>query len=129
VSALVELNKYVHDFSAAMWTCGAVVIWLISRAARRDAAALPGLAGVARSLHWVTIPALVISLVSGGVRAATYTSYEYTGAITSGLIAILAVKHVVFAAVVIWGLWVHAGARRLAKGVSIPRRWGEGSED
>ena len=124
---LVELNRYVHDFSAAMWTCGAVVVWLISRAARRDAAALPGLAGVARGLHWVTIPALVIALASGGVRAATYTSHEYTGPVTSALVAILAVKHVAFAAVVVWGLWVHAAARRLSNEGSTPARRDEGS--
>jgi uncharacterized membrane protein len=125
---LVELNRYVHDFSAAMWTCGAVAVWLIVRAARRDEDARPGLVGVATGLFWVTVPALVIALASGGVRAATYTSYEYTGPVTSALVAILTVKHVAFTAVVAWGLWVHVAARRLARGVSTPKRWGEGSE-
>jgi len=125
---LVELNRYVHDFSAAMWTCGAVAVWLVVRAARRDEDALPSLAGVAMGLHWVTVPSLVIALASGGIRAAAYTSYEFTGPVTSSLVAILAVKHVVFAAVVAWGLWVHVAARRLARDVSTSTRWGEGSE-
>jgi uncharacterized membrane protein len=128
LSELVELNRYVHDFSAAMWTCGVVAVWLIVRAARRDDDARPGLAGAALALGWVTIPSLAIALVSGGIRAAAYTSYEYTGPMTSSLVIILAVKHVVFTAVVAWGVWVHVAARRLAKGVSTPRRWGEGSE-
>ena len=115
VNELVELNRYLHDFTAAMWTCGSVAVWLLLRAARRRAGAARELARVAVRLQWVTIPSLAVTLVSGGVRAAAYTGYEYQGPITGAIMAILVAKHVVFLAVVTWGVWVHVTARRLAR--------------
>ncbi|MHC4505325.1 MAG: hypothetical protein ACYTFI_18640 [Planctomycetota bacterium] len=115
MNELVELNRYLHDFTAAMWTCGAVAVWLLCRAARRSQAAARELARVAVRLQWVTIPSLAVTLVSGGVRAAAYTGYEYQGPITGAVVTILVAKHAVFVAVVAWGVWVHVAARRLAR--------------
>jgi ABC-type Co2+ transport system permease subunit len=116
----VELNKYLHDSSAAMWICLAIVTWLLCRLARRADAAAHELAVVAAGLGSLMTPALVVALATGGARAAAYTTYEYRGEITGTMIAILAVKHAIFAASVAWGVWVLVAARRLR------RRTGEG---
>jgi uncharacterized membrane protein len=118
---LLELNRYAHDFTAAMWVCGSILIWLICREANRTAA--PGevvqvLRRLAGGIGLITVPSLVIALASGGVRAATFTRYEYAGEITSSLITMLVVKHVIFAMLIAWGIWVHVRSRRLG---SVPR--------
>ncbi len=125
MSELVALNRYAHDFAAAMWVCGSFLIWLSCREIRRStlpAEAARSLAHLASRLVWLTIPSLVVTLVSGGVRAAAYVSYEYTGEITGRLIAMLAVKHVVYAAVVTWGIWVHVASRRLRRRIEADRQ-------
>ncbi len=113
---LLELNRYVHDFTSAMWFCGSILMFLMVREARRlDASVEAGRAvlRVAGRIGYLTVPSLLITLVSGGVRAVTFTTYEYVGEVTSALVAILVVKHVLFAAIVTWGIWVHVTRRKL----------------
>ena len=113
---LVELNRYVHDFASAVWVSGSVVIWLLCREIRLleslSEAAL-ALGRVARRFAFLTIPALIVTLVTGGIRAATYSRYEHTGEITAAMVWVLVAKHLVFAAFVAWGLWVHRASRKL----------------
>lgn len=113
---LVELNRYVHDFSAAVWVSGSVVIWLLCREIRQLGSlseATRALGRVARRFAFLTIPALIVTLATGGIRAAAYSSYEHTGEITAAMVAVLVAKHIAFAAFVAWGLWVHTASRKL----------------
>ena len=110
METLVDLNRYLHDFSSAMWVCGTILIWMLScDRARPDAprGTRRSLLEVAGRYRFLTIPSLIISLVSGGIRAAAYAKYEHVGEVTSATIATMILKHVVFAAFVMWGIWVH----------------------
>ena len=116
--ALIELNRYLHDFTSAMWLCGSILLWLIWREARRQEASPEVgrvLGGLTARLWFLTLPALAIALGSGGIRAATFAEYEYVGDITKSVIVMLVAKHVVFAALVVWGVWVHQKSRRVRR--------------
>ena len=107
---LIEINQYLHDFASAMWVCGSILMWLLLREYGREGA-FPDARGtvmrIAGKLRFLTIPALLVTLASGGVRAGTFAGYEHSGEVTTSAIVTLAAKHVVFAAFVAWGLWVH----------------------
>ncbi len=114
---LLEFNRYAHDFTSAMWVCGSILIWMLAReAGRLDplGESRPILLRLAGRMSLLTVPSLVITLASGGVRAVTFTRYEYAGEITTGLVVSLVVKHVLFAGVVAWGVCVHVRSRKLA---------------
>lgn len=113
---LIEVNRWTHDFTAAMWCCGSVLIWLLCREAVVAGSAVEAarrILGSASKVAVLTIPSLVITLMSGAVRAFTFTTYEYVGPITTSMIVILVVKHVVFVCVIVWGIAVHRRAGRL----------------
>jgi len=112
---LVELNRYLHDFASALFFAGSLVIYLVWRESRRDgcsAETRQALHGAAAGMWYLTIPSLVIALASGGVRAATFTKYEYVGEITNSIIIILIAKHIFYTIFVAGGIWVHWKARR-----------------
>ena len=118
---LLELNRYLHDFSSAMWVCGCILIWLLHREVRRNGTppdAADALLRFAEKLAYLTIPSLIVSLATGGVRAATFASHEHIGTITGVTIAILAVKHVFFTVLVVWGIVVHWRSRGLRRQMS-----------
>lgn len=118
---LLELNRYLHDFSSAMWVCGCILVWLLWREARRGGTSpetADTLLRFACNLSYLTIPSLLVSLASGGVRAATFASHEHVGPVSGGTIAILAVKHVFFTILVVWGIRVHWRSRGLRRQVS-----------
>ena len=114
MTELIGLNRYLHDFTAAMWVCGCILMWLLLREARGLGAATDARSAVLRvagKLRAVTVPSLAVSWATGGVRAATFARYEHVGDITAATVAMLVAKHVVFTALVAWGLWVHWQAR------------------
>ena len=113
---LLEFNRYTHDFTAAMWVCGSILIWLMWKESKRHADSthitqvLKTLCG---KVSLLSIPALVISLFAGGIRAVTFRQYEFVGEITTSLIVALAIKHVFFVVFIIWGIKVHTRARKI----------------
>ena len=114
---LLELNRYMHDFTAAMWVCGSILIWLLCHEAKRpdaQAETVRVLVRLAGKISLITIPSLLIALASGGVRAVTFKRYEYAGEITTPLITMLVIKHVLFAMLVAWGVWMHLRSRKLS---------------
>ncbi len=113
---LLEFNRYTHDFTAAMWVCGSILVWLMWREMARSRPTdetLHVVRGLCGKVTAISVPALVISLMAGGVRAITFRQYEFVGEITTTLIVALAIKHVLFVVFVIWGISVHMKARRL----------------
>ncbi len=115
---LIELNRYLHDFASAVWIVGSIVLWMLMKEWRRDgilAETALVIARMAGQMRTITIPALIITLCSGGVRALTFSKYEYVGEITTSVIVSLAVKHVVFALIIGWGVWIHWHWRGIPK--------------
>lgn len=115
---LLEFNRYAHDFTAAMWVCGSILIFLIWKEATRGGRSeetVQTLRGLCAKISWISVPALIISLLTGGVRALTFRQFEFVGEVTSTLIAALVIKHIVFLAFIVWGVSVHVRARKLGR--------------
>ena len=120
---LLHLNRYLHDFTAAMWVCGSILVWFLCREGASDELTPESerfLQRLAGKFCWITIPSLVVSLASGGVRAMTFKQYEHPGELDSSLITMLIVKHVVFAVFVAWGIAVHLRSRGLGTSAQSP---------
>lgn len=113
---ILELNRYAHDFGAALWVSGSILLWLLCREINNHQPVVEARAALLRfatTLSYLTIPALLVALASGGVRALTFQKYEFVGEITQTMITLLIVKHVIFVAVIGWGIGMHVRARRL----------------
>ena len=111
---LIDLNIYLHDFTSAMWVCGSILMWMLMRDATSGDASrdvTEALYRFAVRLRVLTIPSLCITLASGGIRAATFSTYEHAGPITTSVIVFLIIKHIAFAAFVAWGVWIHWKSR------------------
>lgn len=114
MTELVHLNRYLHDFTSAMWVCGSILMWMVWRESQRDGVSAETGAMVERlvsKMTYLTIPALLITLASGGVRAFTFARYELVGEVTTSIVAGLVVKHILFALFVAWGVWIHWKSR------------------
>ena len=110
IREMIDLNRYLHDFTSAMFVCGAIMMWLSLREIGRctiSGYARRTILEVGRKAFAYTIPSLVISLISGGVRASTFAQYEHVGPVTQQTIVLLAVKHIFFVVVVAWGVRQH----------------------
>jgi uncharacterized membrane protein len=107
---LIDINRYLHDFTSALWVSGSILLWLLLREARPSDVGVEArrmLGRLGRLVMRITIPAFVLSLATGTVRAATFSKYEHIGEITQATITILVVKHIAFTALVAWGVWLH----------------------
>lgn len=117
---LIDINRYLHDFTSALWLIGCLLLWMLWRESRRSGIAAETtvvLARLAAHLRVLTLPALLVALGSGGIRAATFARYEHVGEITDATIGILVAKHIAFAVLVAWGIWVHWKSRAMASPV------------
>ena len=91
VKELIDINRYLHDFTSAMWICGSILLWLMLRESRRGVSAevVRTLGRLSATMVYVTVPSLIVSLASGGVRAMTFEKYEHVGEVTSSVITML----------------------------------------
>ncbi len=120
MSELVHWNRYLHDFTSAMWVCGSILVWMVWRESQRDGVSAETVAVLERlgaKLHYLTGPALLITLASGGIRALTFAKYEHVGEITTSIVVGLVIKHILFTVFVAWGVWVHWKSRSSAQPV------------
>lgn len=104
----------MHDFSAACWTVGAVLIWrLLARSASGEAAGLQ--AATLRDLVQ-TMRISVVGIVGfGAVRLWAYNSFEYMRESGDAQLYLLAIKHVLFTAVVVFGIVAYRRAARFIR--------------
>jgi hypothetical protein len=122
VQLIVDLNGYLHDFTSALWIVGSILLLMMRRETRKPDVSdgtLVVLARLARTIRRISVPALVITLCTGGVRAATFAHYEHPGEVTRSIIVMLIVKHVIFTAVIAWGVWIHLKSRSISTDRSL----------
>ncbi len=114
MAIVFDLNRYLHDFTSALWVAGSILIWLMMR---EGTTSEPGpetqtiLARLISQVRFMTIPALVLTLCTGGVRAVTFEQYELVGDLNNAVIATLIIKHIAFTIFVSWGIWIHWKSR------------------
>jgi len=115
LAILVLLNNFLHDFSAAAWIFGAVILGAILR----DSSSIGDCRQLAARIVSLVSLAMRVSLAGivlfGGVRALAYRRYEWNDAAGEGQVPLLIAKHVLLAAVFAWGLVYYVKARKFLK--------------
>ena len=111
---LVLLNNFMHDFSAAGWLAGTIVLWLMQRPPTERALTFPD---VLRAMRGFMAFALFGIVVFGAVRAAAYKTYEWNPAAGDAQVTLLIVKHIVFTVLFVPGVVVTVRAGRLLRGI------------
>lgn len=111
MAIFVLLNNFMHDFSAAGWLFGAVLLGIIRRKGNEnglDAGGARFIAETIRRLMWFCLAGII---VFGAVRAAAYRQYEWNEAAGQAQVTVLMAKHVLFFLLFFAGLYefIHAG--------------------
>ena len=112
MALLVVLNNYTHDFCAAGWVFGTVLLWVLAR--REIPAGEAGLviAEVVKKTMLMTKVSLVGIVVLGIVRALAYRKYEWNAVVGDTQITFLMIKHVILTVLVVLGAFFYFKARK-----------------
>jgi uncharacterized membrane protein len=118
MAVLVLLNNFLHDFSAAGWIFGTVILWAILRKDIPSVEAGQIIAAVLKIDMLLMRFSLTGIIVFGLLRALAYKTYEWNAAAGKGQITLLVVKHIILAAVLVVGLGCYFRARKIVRKVS-----------
>lgn len=115
MALFVLLNNFLHDFSAAGWVFGGVVLWSVVR--QLPPGGRPGDVAV-RVLKTVLLLMRISFfgiIVFGVIRTLAYRKYEWNAAAGEGQVVLLIVKHVLFTVIFVVGLVYYLRARKLVR--------------
>lgn len=117
MALLVLLNNFFHDFCAAGWIFGSVILWrLLKTVSGVNDCLFAIIAGlVLKMMRWCFAGIVLF----GVIRALVYRSFEWNEAAGDAQVTLLLVKHVFFAAVFVPGLLCYLKIARLIKGNGV----------
>ena len=105
MALLILLNNFMHDFSAAGWLFGTVLLWSMLRKEYPDDEAVKH---VLRDILRLTLFLMKLGCAGivgfGIVRLLAYKQYEWSAAAGNAQITLLAVKHVLLTGIFIVGV-------------------------
>jgi hypothetical protein len=103
VALIILLNNFMHDFGAAGWLFGGVVLW---RILRQPHASEPSdnVADILRTVIFLMRLCLVGIVLFGVVRMLAYKKFEWNAAAGDAQITLLWAKHALLTVVFGWGL-------------------------
>lgn len=111
MALLVLLNNFLHDFSAAGWLFGTVLLWCLFRKHFPDNDADKVTIEIFKTILFLMKLSLVGIIAFGLLRTVAYKTYEWSQAAGRDQITLLIVKHVIFTIIFIPGLvlYIRAG--------------------
>lgn len=112
MALLVLLNNFLHDFSAAGWVFGSVLLWMFLRKTAGTNKADELTVALVKIILFLMRISFVGIVVFGVLRTVAYKSYEWSNAAGQGQILLLAIKHVIFTVVFLMGLIYYIKASR-----------------
>ena len=112
MAVLVLLNNFMHDFSAAGWLFGAVLLWIVRRKGSSSGLGADGARFVVQYIRRLMGLCLVGIVVCGVLRAIAYRHYEWNDAAGDIQVPVLVAKHVLFFLLFFAGLSEFVRARR-----------------
>ena len=113
MAILVMLNNFMHDFSAAGWLFGAVLLWIVRRKGSR--LGVDGARFIVQAVRRLMALCLVGIVVCGAFRAMAYREYEWNAAAGDAQVPVLMAKHILFLLVFLVGLYEFVRAGRSAR--------------
>lgn len=115
MAILILLNNFLHDFSAAGWLFGSVLLYLSMKGKDPNNFASKELVDVFKTVILLMKISLVGIVVFGVVRLLAYKSFEWSEAAGQSQVTLLIVKHVIFTVIFIYGLIYYLKARRIVR--------------
>jgi uncharacterized membrane protein len=105
----------MHDFSAAGWLFGTVVLWSMMRKEIANPEAERFMADSLKTVLFLMRLSVAGIVVFGVVRTLAYKTYEWNAAAGQSQVTLLIIKHVIFTVVFAVGLIYYIRARRLVR--------------
>ena len=108
---LILLNNFMHDFGAAGWLFGLVLLAVAWRKnlVRNADDAMREMLRTVLSLKRISCVAI---FAFGLVRMLAYRQFEWNEAAGDAQVSVLIVKHIVFTIVFVWGLYYYVKTAR-----------------
>jgi uncharacterized membrane protein len=117
MAILILLNNFLHDFSAAGWLFGSVLLWSILRNNVPDQGAGKQIADILKTILLLMKLSLGGIVLFGIIRAVAYSRYEWNVAAGDSQVTLLIVKHVILTAVFVLGVVYYTRAGKFIKRV------------
>ena len=115
MAVLVLLNNFLHDFSAAGWIVGAVLLWSILRKEIPDSDRGIAIVDILKTVLLLMRFSFAGIVIFGVLRAIAYKSYEWNAAAGQSQVTLLVVKHVILSIIFIFGLIYYIKAKRFIR--------------
>ena len=112
---LVLLNNFAHDFSAAGWIFGTVLLWSIMKKKQVSGDALRVINEILKTVLNLMRICFIGIILFGVIRAMAYTKFEWNEAAGSGQVTLLIVKHILFLGIVVPGCIAYLKARKMSQ--------------
>jgi uncharacterized membrane protein len=117
MAILILLNNFLHDFSAAGWLFGSVLLWSILRNNVPDQGAGKQIADILKTILLLMKLSLGGIVLFGIIRAVAYSQYEWNVAAGDSQVTLLIVKHVILTAIFVLGVVYYTRAGKFIKRV------------
>ena len=115
MAILILLNNFMHDFSAAGWLFGSVLLWSMMRKEISNPGAGKFLADSLKTVLFLMRLSFAGIVVFGIVRTLAYKTYEWNAAAGQSQLTLLIVKHVILTGVFVVGLIYYIKGRKLLR--------------
>ena len=115
MALLILFNNFMHDFSAAGWLFGSVLLWSMMRKEISNPGAGKFLADSLKTVLFLMRLSFAGIVVFGIVRTLAYKTYEWNAAAGQSQLTLLIVKHVILTGVFVVGLIYYIKARKLLR--------------
>lgn len=117
MAILVLLNNFLHDFSAAGWLFGTVLLWSILRKTNLNDDRTIQIVDILKTVLMLMRISFAGIVIFGVLRAIAYKSYEWNAAAGQSQVTLLIVKHVILSLIFIFGLIYYIKATRFVRKV------------
>ncbi len=115
MTIVVMLNNFLHDFSAAGWIFGTVLLWTMIRKKIPGGDAGATIIQVLKQVILLMGLSLAGVVIFGVFRALAYQKYEWNAAAGEAQVTLLIVKHIILAGVLVLGLHNCGRAKKMIK--------------
>ncbi len=115
MAILVLLNNFLHDFSAAGWIVGAILLWSILRKEIPDGDRGIAIVDILKTVLLLMKFSFAGIVIFGLIRTIAYKSYEWNAAAGQSQVTLLIVKHVILSLIFIFGLVYYIKATRFIR--------------
>jgi len=115
MTILVMLNNFLHDFSAAGWVFGSVLLWSILRKDMPVGDAVKIIIETLKTVLLLMRLSVIGIVVFGVLRTMAYKSHEWNAAAGGSQITLILVKHIILVGIFLLGLLYYLRATRLVR--------------